>query len=71
MPDVDGFEVIAALKHNERTAEVPIVVCTAQDLSAEQKAKLNGKILGIVAKGQDARVGLLDWLEHAVPRPAH
>jgi signal transduction histidine kinase/CheY-like chemotaxis protein len=67
MPDVDGFEVIAALKGNARTANVPIVVCTAYDLSPEQKARLNGHILGIVAKGQDARVGLLDWLEHAVP----
>ena len=67
MPDIDGFEVIAALKRNERTAELPIVVCTAHDLSVEQKAKLNGKILGIVAKGQDARIGLIDWLDHAVP----
>jgi len=67
MPEVDGFEVIAALKDNPRTANVPIVVCTGHDLSAEEKAKLNGHILGIVAKGQDARVGLLDWLDHAVP----
>jgi CheY-like chemotaxis protein len=67
MPDVDGFEVIAALKRNPRTAELPIVVCTGHDITPEQKAWLNGHILGIVAKGQDARVGLLDWLEHAVP----
>jgi signal transduction histidine kinase/CheY-like chemotaxis protein len=67
MPDVDGFDVIAALKANPRTADLPIVVCTGQDLSAEQKARLNGHILGIVAKGQDARVGLLDWLELALP----
>ncbi len=70
MPDIDGFEVIAGLKRNARTADLPIVVCTAHDLSAEQKARINGKILGIVAKGQDARVGLLDWLEHAVPMAA-
>jgi CheY-like chemotaxis protein len=67
MPDIDGFEVIAALKGNSRTASLPIVVCTGHDLSADDKARLNGKILGIVAKGQDARVGLLDWLDHAVP----
>jgi CheY-like chemotaxis protein len=67
MPDIDGFEVIAALKGNSRTASLPIVVCTAHDLSADQKTRLNGNILGIVAKGQDARVGLLDWLDHAVP----
>ena len=70
MPDVDGFEVIAALKRNSRTASLPIVVYTAHDLSADQKARLNGHILGIVAKGQDARVGLLDWLDHAVPTAA-
>jgi CheY-like chemotaxis protein len=70
MPDVDGFEVIAALKGNRRTATLPIVVCTGHDLSADQKARLNGKILGIVSKGQDARVGLLDWLDHAVPTAA-
>jgi CheY-like chemotaxis protein len=67
MPEIDGFEVIAALKRNSRTASLPIVVCTAHDLSDDQKTRLNGNILGIVAKGQDARVGLLDWLDHAVP----
>ena len=71
MPDVDGFEVIAALKENERTSSLPIVVCTAHDLTSDQKARLNGHILGIVAKGQNARVGLLDWLKHAVPTAVH
>jgi CheY-like chemotaxis protein len=70
MPDIDGFAVIAALKRNSRTASLPIVVCTAHDLSDDQKARLNGNILGIVAKGQDARVGLLDWLDHAAPTAA-
>jgi CheY-like chemotaxis protein len=71
MPDVDGFEVIAALKGNARTADVPIVVCTGHDITADQKHQLNGQILGIVAKGQDARAGLLDWLAHAVPTTSH
>ncbi len=67
MPEVDGFDVIAALKRERRTAAVPIVVCTAHDLTIEQKARLNGQILGIVAKGQDARLGLLDWLSQSAP----
>jgi CheY-like chemotaxis protein len=70
MPDVDGFEVIATLKREARTAAVPIIVCTAHDLTMEEKARLNGHILGIVAKGQDARVGLLDWLSHSAPNQA-
>jgi CheY-like chemotaxis protein len=71
MPDIDGFEVIATLKRERRTSEVPIVVCTAHDLTVEQKARLNGQILGIVAKGQDARLGLLDWLSHSAPVRPH
>jgi signal transduction histidine kinase/DNA-binding response OmpR family regulator len=71
MPEVDGFEVIAALKRESRTASVPIVVCTAHDLSLEQKALLNGQILGIVAKGQNARLGLLDWLSRSAPSLLH
>ena len=71
MPEVDGFEVITALKRDRRTAAVPIVVCTAHDLSVEQKARLNGQILGIVAKGQDARLGLLDWLQRSAPTLLH
>jgi len=71
MPEVDGFEVIAALKRERRTASVPIVVCTAHDLTAEQKARLNGQILGIVVKGQDARLGLLDWLSRSAPTLLH
>jgi CheY-like chemotaxis protein len=65
MPEVDGWEVIAALKRERRTSAVPIVVCTAHDLTPLQKASLNGQILGIVAKGQDARAGLLDWLSNS------
>ncbi|HEX5148003.1 MAG TPA: response regulator [Candidatus Limnocylindrales bacterium] len=71
MPEVDGFEVIAALKRERRTSAVPIVVCTAHDLTLEQKARLNGQILGIVAKGQDARLGLLDWLSRSAPGRAN
>jgi signal transduction histidine kinase/CheY-like chemotaxis protein len=67
MPDVDGFEVIAQLKRNPRTSKIPIVVCTAHDLSADDKARLNGKIMGIVTKGNDARDGLREWLSRALP----
>ena len=67
MPDVDGFEVIARLKANPETAPVPIVVCTAHDLSEADKARLSGNILGIVSKGSDAREGLRRWLEQVAP----
>lgn len=66
MPGIDGFEVIAKLKADPRTAPVPILVCTAHDLTEEDKGRLNGKILGIVSKGADALDGLRSWLGVAV-----
>jgi DNA-binding response OmpR family regulator len=62
MPDLDGFGVVAALKAEPRTQEVPILVLTAHELSQDEKSRLNGKILGVVGKGEAAAAGLRDWL---------
>jgi CheY-like chemotaxis protein/anti-sigma regulatory factor (Ser/Thr protein kinase) len=62
MPGLDGFGVVAELKSDVTTAAIPILICTAHDLSVEQKERLHGQILGIVAKGPTAREGLRGWL---------
>jgi CheY-like chemotaxis protein len=68
MPDLDGFGVVSALKADPRTRDVPILILTGHELTAEEKASLNGKILGIVGKGSDAERGLRHWLA-TVTRP--
>jgi signal transduction histidine kinase/DNA-binding response OmpR family regulator len=65
MPELDGFEVIAALKSDGRAANIPILVYTARDLTDGDKARLNGQILGIATKGADGRDGLRAWLDRA------
>ena len=67
MPDVDGFEVVATLKGDPRTASVPILVYTAHELTDGEKARLNGQIAGIVVKGPEAKTALLAWLSRAAP----
>ena len=62
MPDLDGFGVVAELKADPQTAPIPILICTAHDLSSSEKARLHGQILGIVSKGPSARDGLRGWL---------
>jgi CheY-like chemotaxis protein len=62
MPDLDGFGVIGELKTNPVTADIPIIILTGHDLGAADKRRLNGKVLGIVAKGPDAQAGLRAWL---------
>jgi signal transduction histidine kinase/DNA-binding response OmpR family regulator len=62
MPDVDGFEVVGRLQEDASTSAIPILVLTAHDLSATEKARLNGRILGVAAKGQTGVGGLGEWL---------
>jgi signal transduction histidine kinase/CheY-like chemotaxis protein len=67
MPDLDGFGVVAALKADPATAEIPIIILTGHDLSAADKRRLNGKVLRIVAKGADAQAALKAWLVRVNP----
>jgi threonine synthase len=52
MPEVDGFGVLDALKGNESTAEIPVIVVTAKELTIEEKQRLSGQISSLMQKGQ-------------------
>jgi signal transduction histidine kinase/CheY-like chemotaxis protein len=70
MPDLDGFDVVTALQADPSTREVPILILTAHTLSEADKVRLNGQILGIVDKGDDAATGLHRWLARLAPPAA-
>jgi signal transduction histidine kinase/DNA-binding response OmpR family regulator len=63
MPELDGLQLAEMIHANLRTAGLPILLVTAHDLSAAEKAMLNGQIIGVASKGGAARSGLLRWLE--------
>jgi signal transduction histidine kinase/CheY-like chemotaxis protein len=52
MPEVNGFDVVEALKSSPATAHIPIVIVTAQDLNAADRRRLNGHIQEIVGKAE-------------------
>jgi CheY-like chemotaxis protein len=52
MPEVNGFDVVEALKGQPDTARIPIVVVTAKQITHEERAKLNGYVAAIVEKGK-------------------
>lgn len=68
MPDVSGFEVARALRETESTARIPIVVLTAKDLSAEERARLNGDVAAILEKPAYTPTGLLAEVRRALPK---
>ena len=67
MPDLDGFEVVAQLKAAEHSREIPILILTGHTLDAADKARLNGKIIGICEKGDDSAARLRSWIESVAP----
>jgi signal transduction histidine kinase/CheY-like chemotaxis protein len=69
MPDVDGFALVHALKADPATRHASILVVTGHEITAADKERLNGDILGIVAKGADLRDGLRTWLGRISRQP--
>jgi CheY-like chemotaxis protein len=52
MPDVDGFDVVAAIRREREMSRVPILVHTAKNLTADDRARLEGKVESIVEKAE-------------------
>ena len=50
MPDVGGIEVVEALKSEPRTAQIPVIVVTSKQLSADDRAQLNRHMLSVMGK---------------------
>jgi GAF domain-containing protein/CheY-like chemotaxis protein len=59
MPEMDGFEFVAALRRHEGWRAIPVVVITARDLSREDRERLNGHVEKILQKGTYDRDQLL------------
>ncbi|HMG94743.1 MAG TPA: response regulator, partial [Gemmatimonadaceae bacterium] len=50
MPEISGFDVVAALHENPETARIPVLVVTAKHITAEDRSRLNGYVLSIMEK---------------------
>jgi threonine synthase len=51
MPEMDGFAVLDALKARPETADIPVIVSTAKELTSEEKDRLKGQIQVLMQKG--------------------
>jgi threonine synthase len=60
MPEKDGFTVLDTLRQSPETADIPVVVITAQELTPAEKARLQGHIQTLMQKGDFLSDELLD-----------
>jgi CheY-like chemotaxis protein len=60
LPDMSGFEVLERMRSDASLADVPVVVFTGRELSAEEDAQLHTMARSIVVKGVESPERLLD-----------
>jgi CheY-like chemotaxis protein len=60
LPDMTGFEVLEELSGDAKLSDVPVVVFTGRELSAEEDAELHTMARSIVVKGVESPERLLD-----------
>jgi signal transduction histidine kinase/CheY-like chemotaxis protein/HAMP domain-containing protein len=66
MPRMDGFEMLMALRQNETTRDVPVIVVTSKDLTREERKWLLGNAMKVFQKGAYERQELIETLSKMV-----
>jgi threonine synthase len=60
MPEMDGFAVLDVMKTHPDTAEIPVIVASAKELTPEEKNRLSGQIQALMQKGDFLNDEFLD-----------
>ncbi|MEA3106051.1 MAG: hypothetical protein QOI88_656 [Gammaproteobacteria bacterium] len=60
LPDMSGFEVLERIRDDEALRDVPVVVFTGRQLSADEDARLHTMARSVVVKGVESPERLLD-----------
>jgi CheY-like chemotaxis protein len=71
MPEMDGFEVVAALQKNADWQEIPVIVITSLDLNAKDRERLNSGVQSVLVKEKFRPEDLVERIRRLVQgRPA-
>ncbi len=68
MPGMDGFAIVEAMKNDPNLRHIPVIVVTAKELSAIERARLSGKIKALWQKGAFLDSDLLQEIKEALPK---
>jgi len=67
MPGMDGFEVLEALKADEKVSDVPVIVISAKELTSAERERLSGRIEMLMQKGSFTDEELLEEILKRAP----
>jgi len=62
MPEMDGFTVLSKMKEAKETADIPVIVITAKDLTLQERRRLSGHVESLLQKGSYMDMEMLDEL---------
>jgi signal transduction histidine kinase/DNA-binding response OmpR family regulator len=66
MPEMNGFEFLAEMDARLEWKSIPVIVVTAKDLTADDRARLNGRVSRVVQKGTYQRDEFLEYVSRLV-----
>jgi len=68
MPDMNGFEILEKMRSDEKLRDIPVVVISGAEVSAEQRAQLNQMGERLLSKGAFSEKELLTTIQRALDR---
>ena len=68
MPEMDGFGVLEAMRENESTREIPVIVVTGKSLTEAEMARLNQGVAVVLKKGMFSIEETLSHIDAALER---
>ena len=66
MPEMDGFAVVAALQKEAGWRDIPVIVITALDLDAKDRARLNAGVQSVLVKERFQPADLVERIRRLV-----
>jgi signal transduction histidine kinase/CheY-like chemotaxis protein/CHASE3 domain sensor protein len=52
MPEVNGFDVVQALRGSDHTSSIPIIIVTAKQVTDDDRERLKGDVIKIIEKSE-------------------